>query len=80
MGPTAAWGRLARVNISTEMSDPPAKDIHEALGALMRDTSRSKPKDTYAFWGTQPVAQFNESPGDEKVKSLDAAILQALID
>jgi hypothetical protein len=46
----------------------------------MRDTSRSKPKDTYAFWGTQPVAQFNESSGDEKVNSLNAAILQTSID
>lgn len=44
-------------------SDPPKKDIREALGALLLDDDGSKPKERYAFWETQPVAQFHESGG-----------------
>lgn len=45
----------------------PPKEILEALNALLRQEQQqqqqqsSQPKENYAFWGTQPVAQFNEN-------------------
>lgn len=42
-------------------SDPPPKDIRDALGALLLEDDGSKPKERYAFWETQPVAQFHET-------------------
>ena len=48
------------------MSDQqPPKDIKDALSALYID--ENQPKESYAFWGTQPVAQFNESGNAIKV-------------
>ena len=46
-------------------SDPP-KDIKDALQALMLNGG-SRPKAKYDFWGTQPVAQFDEDPSIEDV-------------
>ncbi|KAL4433450.1 hypothetical protein ABPG77_010303 [Micractinium sp. CCAP 211/92] len=51
--------------------DPPApagdglaERLRAALGAItMDDSDGRRPKANYAFWGTQPVAQFNEQPG-----------------
>ena len=40
--------------------------LRQALGAItLDDTAKpvQRPKQSYAFWGTQPVAQFNEQPG-----------------
>ena len=44
--------------------------LRQALGAITlgdddRGTAKlgQRPKQSYAFWGTQPVAQFNEQPG-----------------
>lgn len=39
----------------------PPKDLREALGALLLDAGGSQPKKNYAFWQTQPVAQFDEA-------------------
>ncbi|KAL4553554.1 hypothetical protein Ndes2526B_g03394 [Nannochloris sp. 'desiccata'] len=38
----------------------PSKDIKDALSALFL-ADENQPKQSYAFWGTQPVAQFNEA-------------------
>ena len=41
-----------------------AERLRAALGAItMEDSDGRRPKANYAFWGTQPVAQFNEQPG-----------------
>lgn len=37
-----------------------AARLQAALGAITRDDDSRRPKQSYAFWGTQPVAQFNE--------------------
>lgn len=37
-----------------------AARLQAALGAITLDDDG--PKQTYAFWGTQPVAQFGEQP------------------
>ena len=50
-------------------SEPP-KDIKDALSALFLQGNSSRPKDSYAFWGTQPVAQFNETDAAENVSLL----------
>lgn len=39
-----------------------AARLQAALGALTMDEGQ-RPKQNYAFWGTQPVAQFGEQPG-----------------
>lgn len=36
-----------------------AERLRQALGAITMDED-GRPKQNYAFWGTQPVAQFNE--------------------
>ena len=41
-------------------SQPP-KDIKDALSAMVLGGDSSRPKNKYAFWGTQPVAQFDEA-------------------
>lgn len=40
--------------------------VKAALGQLAL-ADPSKPKESYAFWGTQPVAQFGESSGEAAV-------------
>lgn len=40
-----------------------AARLQAALGALtLDDGGGQRPKQSYAFWGTQPVAQFDEQP------------------
>ena len=39
-----------------------AARLQAALGAITQDGDSQQPKQSYAFWGTQPVAQFNEQP------------------
>ena len=34
--------------------------IQDQLGSLQLDQQGNNPKKSYAFWETQPVAQFNE--------------------
>jgi len=53
-------------------SQPP-KDIREALGALLIGADESRPKDKYAFWGTQPVAQFDEAEASGMVGYFEVA-------
>lgn len=58
-------------SLCTMAGDPPApagdglaERLRAALGAITLDDSDGRrPKANYAFWGTQPVAQFNEQPG-----------------
>jgi hypothetical protein len=40
----------------------PPKELLQALSAMLinNEANTSAPKDTYEFWGTQPVAQFND--------------------
>lgn len=40
--------------------------VKAALGQLAL-ADPSKPKESYAFWGTQPVAQFGEGSGEAAV-------------
>lgn len=47
---------------SGQQPDGLAERLRAALGAITLDEDANKPKDKYAFWGTQPVAQFNEQP------------------
>ena len=37
--------------------------IQGQLDSLQLDQQGNNPKKSYAFWETQPVAQFNEAPG-----------------
>lgn len=37
-----------------------AARLQAALGALTMEEGGQGPKQNYAFWGTQPVAQFGE--------------------
>jgi hypothetical protein len=41
-----------------------AEKLRAALGAITIDDDASAPKKNYAFWGTQPVAQFDEQPSE----------------
>lgn len=47
----------------------PSKDIKDALSALFL-ADENQPKQSYAFWGTQPVAQFNEASNTIEVSIL----------
>jgi hypothetical protein len=44
-----------------QQQDGLAERLRAALGAITIDKD-AQPKQSYAFWGTQPVAQFNEQP------------------
>jgi hypothetical protein len=46
----------------------PPKDIQDALSALLMN-DENQPKQSYAFWGTQPVAQFNEAGNAIEVRT-----------
>ncbi|KAI3437841.1 hypothetical protein D9Q98_000287 [Chlorella vulgaris] len=46
-----------------EQQDGLAERLRAALGAITIDQDSQRPKQNYAFWGTQPVAQFGEQPG-----------------
>jgi hypothetical protein len=46
-----------------EQQDGLAERLRAALGAITIDHDSQRPKQNYAFWGTQPVAQFGEQPG-----------------
>ena len=37
--------------------------IQDQMGSLQLDQQGNNPKKSYAFWETQPVAQFNEEAG-----------------
>ena len=59
------------------MAEPP-QDLQErlrsALGALTLEHGvAARPKQSYAFWGTQPVAQFNEDPSSAQVGAIQGA-------
>ena len=45
-----------------QQQDGLAERLRAALGAITLDDDAQRPKQNYAFWGTQPVAQFNEQP------------------
>ena len=68
---TGAAGEGA-VSPGGSMGQPPEElpdRIKAALGALSLDErdSGSRPKQSYAFWGTQPVAQFGEEASTSEV-------------
>lgn len=45
-----------------QQQDGLAERLRAALGAITIEDDSQRPKQNYAFWGTQPVAQFNEQP------------------
>lgn len=57
------------------MTDPP-RDLKEALGRLFINerNHQHRPKATYAFWSTQPVAQFDEEDVGPAAEDKDGPI------
>lgn len=44
--------------------DDLAEKLRAALGPITIEDEAAAPKKSYAFWGTQPVAQFDEQPSE----------------
>ena len=53
---------MADKQIDVPAPDGLAARLQAALGTLALGDDGQQPKPTYAFWGTQPVAQFGEQP------------------